>query len=211
MKYKIITTVIVCCIMMFATRLYANSIGDQKKNLLGISSGINQYGYFSGDIYYGFYPTFLDKNIELNAGYSYFCNRTKFDNFDRIDYSSHGIFCEANYFLRPKVFAGVRLAIAGNFVDKKSQIQYTSLIGKDPPLFFLGKIILCNLGLNLPLWKNINFRIIGQAGVHNYTVQTGWQIGNSSSPIPEQYRDTHAKELQLKFMANIKGALLIGF
>jgi hypothetical protein len=210
MKQKIFT-VLISIILLAASGLYANSNDNQRKHHIGISSGINQYGYFTGDLFFGTNPFRSSKNIEINAGYSYFCNHTDFDNFKGIIYSSHGLFCDANYFLLSNVFIGVRLAIDGNFVDEKSQNEYTSLIGKEPPLFFLGKTLLFNLGLNIPFEKNLNFRIIGQAGVHNYEIQTGWQIGNSSSPIAEQIQDTHAKELQLKLMANIKGVFLIRF
>jgi hypothetical protein len=210
MKTKIFC-VILFLLLVLARWGQANNTVDRAKNFIGVSSGVNHQGYYSGDIYYGFYSNILNNKIEINTGYSYFGKRTKFDNYDRIIYVSHGVYCDANYFLLPNFFTGLRLAIDGNFVDKESQQDYTLAIGKKPPLFFLGKTFLFNIGFAIPVSEWLEFRICGQTGFHNYKIQTGWEVGNNSSPIPAQFRDTHAKELQLKLIGNIKGALLIKF
>jgi hypothetical protein len=210
MKYRIIIAILFA-MMLQTTSLFAGDKRDRAKTYIGVSSGINHLGYYSGDIFCGFHPHLLKDKFEILCGYSYYCNRTLFDHYDRIIYTSHGVFCDANYLLTSNIFAGIQLAFDGNFVTKDSQMKYTSAIGKEPPLFFLGKTILVDIGFILPVSKSLEFRITGQGGFHNYTIQTGWEIGNNSSPIPEQYKVTHAKELQLKPMGNIKGALLIKF
>jgi hypothetical protein len=183
-----------------------------KKFHFGLTGGFSQNSSMSGDIFGGYIFTLNSTKSEANFGYTYFDNTTNFDNVKDIVYSSHGLFGEFNYYMTPKIYTGARFAINMNFVDEESQRKYEQNSIKDPPIYFNGKAILGQIGYNQKLIKNSSLRVQGQLGVHNYQMETGAvYFSNDHSPVPAQFKDKYAKELQLKLLFNLSASFLISF
>ncbi len=182
----------------------------QSKFHFGLTGGFSQSSSLSGDFFGGLIFPLNSNRIESNIGYSYFKNKTDFDNVIDLWYYSHGVFGEANFFLISNVYAGARLSVNMNFVDKESQNMYDKISPKDPPTYFTGIAGFGQLGFIQPVGKRINFRLQGQIGIQNYRIATGaLYFSNSNSPIPDNMKDKYAEEKQSKFLYNLSLGLII--
>jgi hypothetical protein len=207
---KIKVVIITGLILLYAKGNCMVPDSSPKLFLVGLTGGISQNNSFSGDIYGGYIFPVNSTKGEAIFGYTYFDNTTNFDNVKDLVYSSHGVFGELNYFLTSKIYAGARFSINMNFVDKESQNKYEQVSIKDPPVYFTGKAILGQVGYNQPLSRNASIRLQGQLGVHNYQMETGIvYFSNDRSPVPDQFKDKYAKELQLKILTNLSLGFII--
>lgn len=180
------------------------------KIIFGVTGGVSQNSSLTGDIYGGYKFVNNDMQFETNLGYSFFQNSTKFDGFESIFYDSHGVFGEFNYFLTPGLFTGVRASINMNFVDGKSQDNYEQQSTKDAPTYFTGIALFGQIGYNVLCLRNLDFRLKAQLGLQNYLIGTGAiYISNDTSPVPAEFRDKYARELQLKLLGNLSIGIII--
>lgn len=186
----------------------SSSDSVQSKFHFGFTGGFSQNNSLSGDMYGGMIIPLYSFKIETNFGYTYFNNTTDFDNVKDLLYYSHGVFCEANYFLTSNFYGGVRVSINMNFVDKISQNKYDDVSARNPPTYFTGIAGFGQLGYNLPIGKKINFRLQGQAGIQNYHIATG-ALYFSSSNGPFNISDEYTEEKQSKFLYNFSVGLLV--
>jgi hypothetical protein len=180
------------------------------KIIFGVTGGVSQNSLLTGDIYGGYRFVNNLKLFETNLGYTFFQNSTKFDGFDNIFYSSHGVFGEFNYYLSPGLFTGVRGSINMNFVDGRSQDNYELQSTKDAPTYFTGMALFGQIGYNVLCLRNFDFRLKAQLGLQNYLIGTGAiYISNDTSPVPAESRDKYARELQLKLLGNLSIGMII--
>ena len=207
-KLKIFITIGILAISIKAN--CSNFDNLQNKFHFGLIGGFSQSSSLSGDFLGGLiFP--LDSNkIELNIGYSYFKNKTNFDNVKDLWYYSHGVFSDFNFFFVSNIYIGARLSANMNFVDKESQNMYDEISPKKPPTYFTGIASYAQIGFIQPIGKRINFRLQGQIGIQNYRIATGaLYFSNSSSPIPDSIKDRYAEEQQSKFLYNLSLGLMI--
>ena len=180
------------------------------KIIFGVTGGITQNSCLSGDIYGGYRFKNNSMLYETNFGYTFFKNSTRFDGFDNLFYASHGVFGEFNYLLTPRLFTGARASINMNFVDGKSQDNYELQSTKDAPTYFTGMAVFGQIGYNIFCCKSIDLRLKAQLGFQKYIIGTGAiYISNDISPIPAEYRDTYARESQLKLLGNLSIGIII--
>ena len=173
---------------------------------IGLTGGFSQNNSMAGDIYLGFVSPKISKKLEFNIGYNYFKNTTDFDNVKDLLYYSHGVFGEANYFLTSNIYAGAKLSVNMNFVDKASQNKYDLFNTRNPPTYFTGIAGFGQIGYNQPIGKVINLRLQGQIGLQNYRIATGaLYYSNMDSPTTDSYTE----EKQTKFLYDLSLGLII--
>src|ERR1035437_2535675 len=178
----------------------------QVKFQIGLTGGFSQNNSMAGDIYVGFVSPQISKKLEFNLGYTYFKNTTDFDNVKDLLYYSHSIFGEANYFLSSNIYAGARLSVNMNFVDKASQDKYDLFSTRNPPTYFTGLSGFGQIGYNQPIGNVINLRLQGQIGLQNYRIATGaLYYSNMDSPTTDSYTE----EKQTKFLYDLSLGLII--
>lgn len=198
---------IVVLIVLFAFTTRGNCAGAdslQIKIHLGLNGGISRNNSLSGDIFGGLTIPYNLQKIEANLGYTYFENTTDFDNVQDLLYFSHGVFAEANYFLNKNIYAGARISLNMNFVDKESQNKYDLLSIRNPPTYFTGIAAFGQIGYNQPIVKKVNLRLQGQIGLQNYRIANGALYFSNTDLITT---DRYTEELQAKLIYN----LTIGF
>jgi len=204
--YKLRSLVLISLCAFTIKGVCSDSDSLQNKFHLGLDGGFSQNYSMAGDIYLGFVSPKISKKLEFNLGYSYFKNTTDFDNVKDLLYYSHGIFGEANYFLTSNIYAGARLSVTMNFVDKASQDIYVLFSTRNPPTYFTGLAGFGQIGYNQALGKVINLRLQSQIGLQNYRIATGaLYFSNMDSPTTDSYTE----EKQTKFLYDLSLGLII--
>ena len=163
---------------------------DSKKSFaVGLTGGLSQKNYYSGDVYGGLVLPVGKTFFEANAGYTTFVNETSYQAIQDLKFNSHGIFIEGNYFMIKGLYCGLRLAFNLNHVTKDSQAKFDVYPNIDPPTTFFGEAVYGQIGYYQPLGEKLGIKIQGQIGFHNYKITQGWQIssGSGSSLRDEQY------------------------
>jgi hypothetical protein len=115
-------------LFFFSSNSYSADFGNQNSFHLGLTGGISQNNFMSGDVFGGLIFPMNSNTVESNIGYTYFYNKTDFDHVKDLFYKSHGIFGEINCFLNSKIYVGARASINMNFVDEESQNKYSQNI-----------------------------------------------------------------------------------
>lgn len=207
-KSRFLMFLCINCIFQFC--IQAEQTTKKEHVLVGFNSGFAQQETYMGDIFGG-YSMLLGSNVvEANVGYATFKRSTRFDGVDNLWYTSHGLFCEFNYYYTSGLFVGARLMLNYNFVNEASQQWYKDNNTKDPPVLFPGIAPFGQLGYNWMLHKSIALRIKGKVGLHNYQIQTGsLYFSNDTSPIPAEFSDRYAKEMQLKWLYDIGVGMVV--
>ena len=172
-------------LIMFSLPAFGSNQDSTKISFsLGISGGLAQYNSFSGDLYGGVTIPFQDKKAEINLGYLYFVSNTDYEDIQDLEFSSHGLFLEGNYYLKKGFYTGLRFAVNFNWVDKESQKKFDNIPDIDSPTFFSGIAGYGQLGLCLPIGNKLGIKLQGQIGIHNYQIAQGWLlIDNSNSDL----------------------------
>ena len=176
---------------------------DKDKFSIGLTGGMSQNKSFSGDLYLGttlsLYSEKL-KNLEVNTGYSFFSNKTSYRGINNLQFKSHGLFTEGNYYFTEGLYGGLRFAINFNWIDKESQKLFDNQPDIDSPTFFIGTAAYGHIGYYKPMGKNVGIKMQAQIGLHSHKVTQGWQIGTSDNPIREAQRGI---ENHIEFLYNL--------
>jgi hypothetical protein len=176
-------TLLICLLglTMFSNSSFgSDSERTSRRGALGVTGGLSQHGSFSGDIYGGANVPINKINIEVNGGYSYFKNSTDYQGVKDLQFDSHGLFVEGNYFIDRGLYCGIRFALNFNWVDKVSQEKFDNFPDVDSPTFFSGIAGYGHLGYYQLIGKNIGLKLQGQIGLHNYKISEGWLLVNNS-------------------------------
>ncbi len=172
-------------LLILANASFASATDKQNvRIILGFTGGVSQQNSLSGDIYGGIIMPVDKSKIELNCGYSFFKNNTNYSRIEDLEFSSHGLFMEGNYYIIDKLYGGLRFAVNFNWINKESQQKFNKYPDIDSPTFFSGLAGYAHLGYHQPITKKIGVKLQGQMGIHNYKIAEGSVlIDNSSSDI----------------------------
>ncbi len=183
MKIKLL--ICITGIIFFSNSLSASDADSTKMRMaLGVNGGISQNNSLSGDIYGGVVIPINKNRLETNFGYSFFKNITDYGGVKELQFSSHGLFLEGNYYFTEGFYGGARFAINFNWVDKESQEKFEIYPDTDSPTFFSGIAGYGHLGYHLSIGEKFGIKLQGQIGLHNYKIAEGWLlIDNSSSDV----------------------------
>jgi hypothetical protein len=180
MKIKIFYLLTV--LIIFSNLLYAIEANSTESRIaLGLSGGVSQDKSFSGEIYGGATIPEISNKLEANIGYLFFTNKTEYVGVNELEFSSHGLFIEGNYYFINGFYGGVRFALNFNWVDKESQEKFETYPDTDSPTFFTGNAIYGHFGYNLPISERVGIKLQGQIGLHNYQITEGWILIETSS------------------------------
>lgn len=195
-------------LIMISTAIFG-SVTDSTDNRmsLGITAGLSQNTSFSGDISVeGKIPIHSHK-IGVAFGYLHFQNTTDYSGVKDLEFSSHGIFSEGNYYFTERLYGGLRLALNFNWVAGESQKKFDTFPDKDSPTFFTGISKYLHLGYHLPIGKNIGIKLQGQIGLHNYKIAEGWLLINNSG---NEIRNAQSGiEQHLEFLYNLSAGFTL--
>lgn len=165
---------------------------------LGATGGLSQYSSLSGDIYGGVIIPFNLNKAEINFGYTYLKNGTDYSGVKDLEFNSHGLFIEGNYYLIKGLYGGLKFAINFNWVDNESQKKFDIYPDTDSPTFFSGIAGYGHIGYYQPIGENFGIKLQGQIGFHNYKISEGWLlIDNSSNDLRDAQHgiESHAELL----------------
>jgi hypothetical protein len=193
---------------MISTTLFGSAADSTKNKLsLGITTGLSQAAFFSGDIFVeGILPIHSHK-LGLAFGYLHFQNTTDYGGVKDLGFSSHGFFSEGNYYFTDGFYGGLRLALNFNWVAGESQKKFDAVPDKNSPTFFTGIAKYLHLGYHLPIGKNTGIKLQGQIGLHNYKISEGWLlIHNSSNDIRDEQSGI---EKHLEFLYNLSAGFTL--
>jgi hypothetical protein len=206
MMKRFIKYTLIALLFCSAKNIHAASDSLGYQFITGFAGGISQQNSFSADVYVGF--PFASKTglMELNAGYTHFRNQTNFDGVKDLAFSSHGIYVEWNYFFRPKLYTGIRLAVNGNWVDEASQDKYDQVSTRKPPTYFSGTAGLGHLGFNQTLGSNVCIRLQTQLGIQNFRIANGSLLfSNTDTPTSIGYTE----EKRIRLLYNLSLGLVV--
>ncbi len=205
MKKFLIFTAILLLISNYG---YSQKIDSLNNNFhLGFLGGINQINSFNFDAFGGTKINILSTSVEANFGYSYFQNLTNYNVVNDILYYSHGLYAEGNYFLNSIFYAGIRLNLNVNRVDKDSQTRFDAINGINSPTFFTGIATFAQLGIYHSLTPKISFRMQGQIGIHNFKIAQDAIYFSNSSDRDAQF----GIESRSEFLYNLTTGLIFKF
>ena len=170
MKNRIL---IIC--LLGAIFLANNSFGSDKFSI-GATGGLSQNNSLSGDLYI----SYKLKKLEVNSGYSVFGNKASYRGVNDLQFISHGMFAQGNYYLIGGLYGGLRFAFNLNWVDKGSQKLFDNYQNIDSPTFFSGNAVYGQIGYYQQLGKIIGIKLQTQIGVHSYKIAQGWLLTNNS-------------------------------
>jgi hypothetical protein len=165
--------------------LFASDNGNTNRRInLGVTGGLSQCSSLSGDVYGGVILPFNPNKTEINFGYTYFKNSTDYSGVKDLEFNSHGLFIEGNYYLIKGLYGGLKFAINFNWVDNQSQKKFEAYPDIDSPTFFPGIAGYGHVGYYLPMGDTFGIKLQGQIGLHNYKIAQGCLlIDNSSSDL----------------------------
>ena len=181
---------------------------DSKKTFaVGLTGGLSQKNYYSGDLYGGIVLPAGKTSFEANVGYTSFANETSYQGIHDLKFNSHGVFMEGNYFMIKGLYCGLRLALNLNHVTKASQAKFDNYSNIKSPTTFFGQAVYGQVGYYQSLGERFGIKIQGQIGFHNYKISQGWMIssGSDSSLRDEQ----HGIERHGDFLHNISIGLVL--
>jgi hypothetical protein len=183
MKIKLL--ICITGLIFFSNSLSASDTDSTKMRIsLGATGGISQINSLSGDIYGGLIIPINTNKLETNFGYLFFKNNTDYSGVKDLQFRSHGLFMEGNYYFTKGFYGGARFAINFNWVDKESQEKFEIYPDTDSPTFFSGIAGYGHLGYHLSIGEKFGIKLQGQIGLHNYKIAEGWLlIDNSSSDV----------------------------
>lgn len=154
--------------------------------LIGAAGGLSQHRSFSGDVYGGVILPLKSKKVNANIGYTYFQNSTSYSQVNDLKFSSHGLFLEGNFYLMKGFYAGLKLSVNLNLVDKTSQQKFDIYPDTDSPTFFGGTAGYLNLGYHKSIVDKIGIKLQGQIGLHNYKISENWLLIDNTD---DDFRD----------------------
>jgi hypothetical protein len=187
---------------------YGQEVDSPQNNFqFGVLGGVNQIRAINSDVLGGTKIIVLSKSVEANLGYSYFQNLTNYNAVKDILYFSHGVFAEGNYFFNSIFYAGLRLNLNMNWVERDSQKKFDAVSGVNSPTFFTGRATFVQLGMHHNIAKNISLRIQGQLGIHNFKIAQDAVYFNNSS---DRFRNAQfGIEHRSDFLYNLCGGLFL--
>jgi hypothetical protein len=169
-------------LIMISTALSASVTDSTKNNVtLGISAGLAQNTSFSADVFVESILPIHSHNFGMSFGYLHFKNTTDYSGVKDLEFSSHGLFTEGNYYFSDAFYGGLRFALNFNWVVGESQKKFDDVPDIDSPTFFTGIAGYMHLGYHQPIGKNIGIKLQGQIGLHNYKIAQGWLLVDNSS------------------------------
>jgi len=172
-------------LIMISTALSASVTDSTRSNMtLGITAGLAQNTSFSADVFVESILPIHSHIIGVRFGYLHFKNTTEYSGVKDLEFSSHGLFTEGNYYFTDVFYGGLRFALNFNWVAGESQKKFDDVPDIDSPTFFTGIAGYMHLGYHQPIGKNIGIKFQAQIGLHNYKIAQGWLlIDNSSDEI----------------------------
>lgn len=194
---------LVICLMvltLYSLPIYgSNQDSTEYKYSLGMSGGLAQHNTFSSDFYGGVSIPINSTYVEINFGYLYFESNTDYAEIQDLEFNSHGLFLEGNYYLIKGFYTGLRFAVNFNWVDKESQKKFDNLPNIDSPDFFLGRSLFGHVGYRFSLGNRFFLKFQGQIGLHNYKIAEGnfWQIGSDSNRPNQEIEEGIETKLHL--------------
>ena len=154
---------------------------------IGITGGLSQNTSLSSDLYGRALIPLKPEKLEVNFGYSGFSSKASYRDVKDLQFKSHGLFIEGNYFLTSGLYAGFKAAINLNWVNEASQKLFDKYPNVKTPELFSGKAFYGQIGYYHPLGNIIGIKGQLQVGLHNYKIAEGryWQFSNSSNDVRE--------------------------
>ncbi len=180
-----------------------DSISISKKPFLGFSVGITQQNAFMPSVYGGTKIFIQNYHFEALLSYAYFNNKSTFINHFDVEFNSHGLFCEVDYYFRKNCFLGVKYGSTFNWVTPQSQLSFSQIPNLTPPMFFGGNLFSSKIGYILPINQSIGLKAQAELGLHNYSLVEGWEISTSNTPNPYQQNTKVVNHIDLLYNLNV--------
>lgn len=197
-------------LILFVNKSYCAERDTTKiKFLIGVTGGLSQNNFLSGDLYCGVSIPLKSNRVEVNFGYSHFSNKATYRKVKDLQFKSHGLFIEGNYQINSGLYVGVKAAFNLNWVDENSQKLFDNYSDIKAPILFSGKAYYGQIGYYYPIGTIIGIKGHFQAGLHNYRIGEGrhWQIFNNSD---SSFRDSQfGIEWRIGFLYNLSIGLII--
>ncbi|MDR2907817.1 MAG: hypothetical protein LBU91_07510 [Bacteroidales bacterium] len=184
-------------LICFANKSYGAKKDSLKVKLsIGAIGGFAQNSSWSGDLFGGIIIPIKSIKLEANLGYSVFGNKTSYRGVNDVQFVSHGLFLDGNFYIIDGLYIGLKFALNFNWVNKESQKLFDDYPDIDSPTFFPGKAIYGQIGYYLPIGDILGLKFQAQAGLHNYKITEGWfLIDNTDSYLRDDRIELHAEFL----------------
>lgn len=164
-----------------------NSKQDSLKNsaiIIGINAGMES-SVRTAELFAGKQFTTLKTKIETNIGYNY---RVVYDQnyLGFMNYYSHNLFAEANYFFTKRFYGGLRFAVNYNKVTDESAKNIASYNTLLSPTFY-GFSGYTKLGYFQPIGKHFGIRLQAQWGMQYFQLKYIPFWYNSTEKTDDEY------------------------
>jgi hypothetical protein len=139
---------------------------------LGISGGYTNYQTFTPEVFVQKRFNLFQRPFEPKVGINYRSFETDFKGINQLDTKSIGLFAEAAIFPFHKyLFTGIRWELitlnwfTGEALNKLNSNMTSNV--------FSGTNLYGIVGIDLPVFKHIGFRLYGMPGIQQYKVSDG--------------------------------------
>jgi hypothetical protein len=201
-------------ISLFGLTLFANKSfctekeTTENKFFVGVTSGLSQNNSLSGDLYGGINIPLKKMKLDVNFGYSVFKNKTSYSGVNNLQFISHGLFIEGNYYLIEGLYTGLRIAVNYNWINDNSQKLFDNYPDIESPKGFSGTASFLNIGYNQPIGNNVCLKLQAQIGIHNHRVAEGWYWSLSDNSSNDFRAAQFGVERHYEFLYNISIGLV---
>jgi hypothetical protein len=165
--------------------------------------GRNIQNFTTLDFSGGFRLPVKKTSFEGKVVYTYDNFKTHFLNVSSLEFFSHGLGINVNFYPFKGLYIGVGYITKLSWATPESKISFKEQSVKEAPEFFIGNLLSSQIGYRHFIKKklSVNFQLL--AGFHSYEIEEGWQLG-SDDGIEEP---SWAKEQHLDLLMNISVGL----